>query len=302
MESLFTSLPLLEMSKWGGTDANSIKNGIDSIFSAEGTTALSDDAYKHKVIGCTSDGASVNFGRISGLMKRMANGRDWHISFQCVNHRVELGVKDAFKTWFNAVDQVFTGIYNLLKNSGKIKGEIKAAAKVWNITHYILPKITGTRFIGHRRNAFTRFVDMWPALISAFENVVADKKSTKATREKINTFLEKLKSYKLINLVCCYLDILDSITPASKIFEAEELLPYEVMPIVKETIANIDDILDDLSNEFSHVATFNIKGNQLTAMFKRGDDTRRKKEDREKHEISLEDIRELKKIICRNCR
>ena len=60
----------------------------------------------------------------------------------------------------NAVDEVFTGIYNLLKNSGNIKGEIKAAAKVWNITHYVLPKITGTRFIGHRRNAFTRFVDM----------------------------------------------------------------------------------------------------------------------------------------------
>ena len=70
---------------------------------------------------------------------------------------------------------------------------------------------------------------------------------------------------------------MDSITPASNIFEAEELLPYEVMPIVKETIANIVDILDDESNEFSHVATFTIKGNQLTAMFKRGDGTRRKK-------------------------
>ena len=67
------------------------------------------------------------------------------------------------------------------------------------------------------------------------------------------------------------------------------------MPLVKETIANIDDILDDERNEFSHAATFTIKGNQLIAMFKRGDDTRRKEEDREKHEISLEDIRELKK-------
>ena len=183
----------------------------------------------------------------------------------------------------------------LLSSMQLMKGEIKAAAKVWNITHYVLPKITGTRFIGHRRNAFTHFVDMWPALISAFENIVADKKTTKATQEKVNTFLEKLKSYKFVNLVCCYLDILDSITPASKIFEADELLPYEVMSIAKETIANIDDILDDKSNEFSHVATYTIKGNQLIAMFKRGDETRRKEEDREKHEISLEDIRELKK-------
>ena len=92
MESLFTSLPLLKMSKWGGTDASMITNGIDSIFSDEGTTPLSDGAYKHKVIGCTSDGASVNFRHISGLMKRMANGCDWLISFHCVNHHVELGI------------------------------------------------------------------------------------------------------------------------------------------------------------------------------------------------------------------
>ena len=42
-------------------------------------------------------------------------------------------------------------------------------------------------------------------------------------------------------MTCCYLDILESISPASKIFEVENLLPYEVMPVLKETLANIGD-------------------------------------------------------------
>ena len=204
---------LLEMSEWGGTGANSLKNGIDSIFSDNGSIPLSENAYVHKVIGCTADGASVNFGRISGLMKRLSNGRDWLITFQCVNHRVELTIKNSFKTSdFGAVDEFYTGIFNLSKNSGKIKGEIKEAAKILNINHYVLSKITGTRFVGHRRKSYDRLLQNG-------------------------------------------MHILESITPASKIFETEHLMPYEVMPIVKETLANIDDIIQADSYGLSHVVS-----------------------------------------------
>ena len=77
--------------------------------------------YIHKVVGCTSDGASINFGHVSGLMKRMPNNRDWLIKFHCVNHRVELAVKDAIKTSeFKVVDKLYIEIFNLLKNSARI--------------------------------------------------------------------------------------------------------------------------------------------------------------------------------------
>ena len=69
-------------------------------------------------MGCTSDGASVNFGHVSGLMKRMSSNRDCLIKFHCVNHRVELAVKDAIKTSeFKDVDKLYIEIFNLLKNS-----------------------------------------------------------------------------------------------------------------------------------------------------------------------------------------
>ena len=39
------------------------------------------------------------------------------------------------------------------------------------IQHYSLPKMSDTRFIGHRRRAFRTLLDMWPAFIMAYSNV-----------------------------------------------------------------------------------------------------------------------------------
>ena len=92
--SFFSGIPvyfcasLIEMSDWGGTDAASLKEGIDNIFRDKGIdnifrdggrVPLNDNQYKHKVLGCTSDGASVNFGRNTGLIRRLAVDRPWLI-------------------------------------------------------------------------------------------------------------------------------------------------------------------------------------------------------------------------------
>ena len=59
-------LPLLEMSDWGGTDAESLKKGIDSIFLKDGKIPVT--SYEKKLVSLTMDRTSVNTGRISGLM------------------------------------------------------------------------------------------------------------------------------------------------------------------------------------------------------------------------------------------
>ena len=56
---------------------------------------LPEDGYKFKVVTCTSDRGSVNFGKKIGLIKGMADERVWLVKLHCANHRVELGVKEA---------------------------------------------------------------------------------------------------------------------------------------------------------------------------------------------------------------
>ena len=50
---------LLEMSDWGGTDAESLEKGITHIFSDAGSIPLDVEDFKMKLVCCTSDGASV---------------------------------------------------------------------------------------------------------------------------------------------------------------------------------------------------------------------------------------------------
>ena len=38
------------------------------------------------------------------------------------------------------------------------------------------PKLKGTRFIPHRRAAISRLLNMWPAVIMAFDNTMASRK------------------------------------------------------------------------------------------------------------------------------
>lgn len=162
------------MSEWGGTGAAALKNAIDNIFSKNGRFPLKN--YREKLVSITADGASVNTGVRSGLFTRMdiENDRPWLVKIHCVNHRVELAVSAAFETSpFNAVDKFYISNYALLKNSGAIKSAVKHSCAALNISHYVLTKMTGTRFVSHRRRALTRLINIWPALTSAYETTIS---------------------------------------------------------------------------------------------------------------------------------
>ena len=64
---------LLHLATFGGTGTEALKDGFDSIFAENGLLHLLEDGYKFKVVTCTSDHDSANFGKKIGLMKRMAD-------------------------------------------------------------------------------------------------------------------------------------------------------------------------------------------------------------------------------------
>ena len=60
----------------------------------------------------------------------------WMTKIHCVNLHTELAVKEAIaETEFSKVDDFYYSTKALLRNSGKIKSEIKFAAHVLNIQH-----------------------------------------------------------------------------------------------------------------------------------------------------------------------
>ena len=101
------------MCKYGGTRAEALKTAINDLLTNE--PQIQD--YHSKVVSMTTDGASVNRGTKSGLLTRMKNDdRPWLIPVYCVNHKIELAVKDTFEAaGFTNVDNLYQTIFYLLK-------------------------------------------------------------------------------------------------------------------------------------------------------------------------------------------
>jgi hypothetical protein len=100
--------------------------------------------------------------------------------------------------------------------------------------------------VNHRRRGFTKLLHLWPALIKTFTNAITREKGCRPeTRAKIKGILNKLHSYKFLCQTSVYLDILESISPLSMIFEKNLLMAYDVKPAVEQTLVNFQEMLDE---------------------------------------------------------
>ena len=179
-------------------------------------------------------------------MKRLiADGRPWIIKFHCANHKIELAVKDILKdSAFSEVDKQYLAIFNLMKNVGAVKSDMKSAAKALDTSCYTLPKITGTRFGSHRKKAYTHLLNMWPALITVFQNTLAYCKIKAETKAKISGLLKVLQNY-----------------------EKDHLLVTEVKPSLSTTYLKTSLILPEMMTNFLIAIWLNIDMKKKMAKF-----------------------------------
>ncbi|XP_065665100.1 zinc finger protein 862-like [Hydra vulgaris] len=291
---------LLDMNSLGGMNANTIKKAIDSIFIETGSVPLTASAYKYKLVSATADGACVNFGIYNGVLTQLKKDRMWLIKIHCVNHRLELAIKDAVKdiSQYKECERFYISIFNLFRNSGKLKCAVKKAAEALNITFYTLPKIFGTRFISHRRRGFTKLLHNWPSLIVGFDNTLADRDTKADMRAKLSGLSKRLHDYRLLCMVCSYLDILEKLSPLSLVFEKQMLMVNELKPAVDITKASLAELShEDIDNIIdSYLLKFKINEkdgstNLLSSYFKEGNEL--KKSNPEFVEIELNNMANL---------
>ena len=146
-----------------------------------------------------------------------------------------------------------------------------------------LPKVHGTRFLGHKRIGISNFLTNWPIFQVTCENAVAQvgARSYKAqTKAKISGFLNKFRDYRLLLLTAMYLDLLEKVSPLSKVFEAENILPCEVNVSVQTTVLELQDLADVAGTDEelldSHFTKFNnIESNDGGEKFLRVERIRR---------------------------
>ena len=89
--------------------------------------------------------------------------------------------------------------------------------------------------------------------------------------------MKNLKSYEFLCKVCCYLDILEKITPSSLVFEGEEVMPGDIQKSIRQTILELEDISENAGTDEelldSHLSRFVITDESIlkTSFVKAGD-------------------------------
>ena len=155
------------------------------------------------------------------------------------------------------------------------------------IDFYVLPKIHGTRFIGHHRCGFKVLLETWPAYILAYENIQADAKGHSANiRSKVSGLLEKFKSYQFLSYGNIYLDLLDGMVPTSLLFEADMLLVFEVPLAVSRSTFELERKLEEIRTDArfleSYMHRFQVgEDGKFAGRFAKAWDKRKHKENRQ---------------------
>lgn len=98
---------------------------------APGILAVLDNAFtkfdcpnwKNKLIGFCSKGACVNMGHVRGVSTLLMQQSPWIISVWCLANRLELAVKDTFKsTYMDTVIEILT-LFTIYINAQQNKTE-----------------------------------------------------------------------------------------------------------------------------------------------------------------------------------
>ena len=96
------------------------------------------------------------------------------------------------------------------------------------------------------------------------------------------------------------MNILEIVTPILKLFEVERLLPFQVQPLVSETIANIDNCInasidDDLL--VSYLASFRLMDGELNSSFLKANDRTRSNLNYERGSIAFQNMPDLNETV-----
>ena len=173
---------------------------------------------EEKLTGFGCDGANVSIGN-RGLKGRLHETAPWVQFVWCLDHRLELSLRDALKnTLFTAVDEMLMHVYYLYEKSQKkcrelefIILELKACLTEEEMStqggsRHI--RACGTCLISHKVAALERMIELFGAYFGHIRTLVSDSSvkaadpSVKAADRQKNT--ERLCMYRNGVILKCY--------------------------------------------------------------------------------------------------
>ena len=130
-----------------------------------------------KIMFLSSDGASVNRGKHSGLIRLIQEEFPWVSFIWCFSHCLELALKDSLKSFIDPVDESLLHLFYLLqdlikKSTRTEKPLLKELETYGNNIRSV--KSTGARWINHCIQAMEKLVNKFGLYMQHIQNIIAD--------------------------------------------------------------------------------------------------------------------------------
>ena len=119
--------------------------------------------------------------------------------------------------------------------------------KTLEIDAYVLPKVKGTRFVGHRLNAVKVLLHNWYALGRSFKKEIVTRSHSDPVRSKLIRYLKELNDYRMRASAVMFKKILSICRNLQYQFEDGKILAFEI----PEKIDNVIDDLQELIEKYN---------------------------------------------------
>ena len=187
--------------------------GIENLLERESVLSVSE--FPVLVVGCGTDGATVNVSDQNGMRGKLQAALPWLYWAWCYAHRLELAYKDAFSSrLFHDIDDMLLRLYYLYEKSPKKCRELSELINDLKEV-YELPeggsvpvRSHGSRWITHRRKALQRVVDRYGAYHSHLSTLAEDPSVKSADRQRLKGYNLKWRDARMIIGAALYIDAL----------------------------------------------------------------------------------------------
>ena len=118
-----------------------------------------------KLVSICVDGAAVNLGVHNGLSTLLKQELPWPVAIHCMNHHLELAVKDALSSsYFDEVTSMLVSLHSVYQRSPKRLRELRDLAEIMEERIRKPDRAKGTRWAQHKSQVLKSFLLGYPSL------------------------------------------------------------------------------------------------------------------------------------------
>ncbi|XP_078509084.1 E3 SUMO-protein ligase KIAA1586-like [Lissotriton helveticus] len=215
---------------------------------------ISEDFLSKCLVSVACDGASVMFGRHSGVIKRLQEKISPNIvAWHCSAHRLELAVHDVMKDIgaTNHFKNLLDKLYSLFATSVKNRLELKECAEVLDIQLCRIGRVLDTRWVASSFRTVEAVWNAYPALYKHVTSAAVDASRDSSNRNMYTGLGRRLSSIQFVANLGLMYDALQELSELSLELQKRDSTIIDAHRAICRQIAVFEAMVDRQGKHFS---------------------------------------------------